>query len=205
MSDNFNWLEDIGVKADEGKGTFALVPKFLNNVGVKLVEELRDNLKDHNASGDLSSSIDFEITDLGNGVYKFQLFILPYYTYVDKGVKGKKFTHSESANSPYQYKDKYPPLSAISKWVGIKGIGMTVNATSKKGLTYKKKIKLERDPLQQLLRTMQYMIYSRGVKATNFYSSVINKPMEEGIFKSLEGLGDKIMVEVFDFTKSLNK
>lgn len=198
MSDNFNWLEDIGFKADEGKGTFALVPKFLNTVGVKLVKELRDNLKDHNASGDLSSSIDFEVTDLGNGVYKFQLFILPYYTYVDKGRKAGKM----------------PPEKPIMDWlshpsvinrlkIGTSGIYTYGKAKNKGG--HKAVSVSNESKLKSLAFLIRRKIGRFGTPATDFYSSVINKPMEEGIFKSLEGLGDKIMVEVFDFTKSLNK
>ncbi|CAB4178182.1 hypothetical protein UFOVP1015_47 [uncultured Caudovirales phage] len=200
-----NEVEALGLEAfgqkDDGKGAFTAIPKFLSIVGEQIVTDLRENLRGHSASGELEPSIGFNIVDNGNGTYKFQILIAPYYTYLDKGVKGKNFTHTESRNSPYQYTNKYPPLAAISKWVGIKGIGMTVNATSKKGLTYKKGIKLKRDPLQQLLKTMQYMIYSRGVKGTGFYSSIVNKPMEEGIFKALAGFSDKVMVEVLDFTK----
>ena len=120
----------------------------------------------------------------------FELIMDSYYKYVDKGVKGRD-SSAKAPNSPYQYKDKRPPSGPIKEWLRTKGYKPKeefITASQQKRLTELSGIKRKKSVLRTKLKkqTMDEIMTSfaiatalniqkNGIKATNFYSDVVNE------------------------------
>ncbi len=175
---------------------FPTVRETLEIWGAKLVTDLQRSASQHKASGALESSISFDI-EFDGQFLNFELKLNDYYKYLDLGVKGAKFTHSSSANSPFKYKTKYPPLSAIGKWVGEKGIGFFEKKKTKSNKTYKKRITPGKDSILGTIKTLQHIIFTRGIEATNFYSNVVNTGRVDDLRKQLiDGFGKDLIANL---------
>ena len=173
---------------------FPTLRGVLEKWGAKLVKDLAKSLKfsKHKASGALESSIGFTIEYDGQFLV-FELSLNDYYKYLDQGVKGAKFTHASSANSPFKYKTKYPPLSEIGKWVGNKGIGFFQTKTTKANKTYKKRITPGKDSILGTIKTLQHIIFTRGIEATGFYTSVVTGREEDLRKQLIDGFGKDLI------------
>ena len=86
-----------------------------------------------------------------------------YWAFVDEGVKGaggfKGSGRMRGQGSPFKFKTKQPPLSAILPWVKLKGIG----GKNQRGIAFAIALNIKR----------------RGLERTQFFS----KPLEEQIQK----------------------
>jgi len=173
---------------------FPTVRGVLEKWGAKLVKDLAVSARQHKASGALESSIGFTIEFDGQFLV-FELSLNDYYKYIDQGVKGAKFTHASSANSPFKYTTKYPPLSAIGQWVGNKGIGFFDTKKTKSGKVYKKlkKIAPGKDSILGTIKTLQAIIFKRGVKGTGFYTSVVTGREEDLRKQLIDGFGTDLI------------
>ena len=157
-----------------------------------LLKDLQENLvnSDSMASGNLYQSISFEPLHITKTGIMFELIMDSYYKYVDKGVKGRD-SSAKAPNSPYQYKDKRPPSGPIKEWLRTKGYKPKeefITASQQKRLTELSGIKRKKSVLRTKLKkqTMDEIITSfaiatalniqkNGIKATNFYSDVVNE------------------------------
>lgn len=86
---------------------FDNLERVLNDFGKFLVEEYKDNLilNDVNASDALYNSVKYEVkTDRGR--IEVNLSLLDYWKYIENGRKA----------------GKWPPISAIQKWIEVKPI-----------------------------------------------------------------------------------
>jgi len=171
---------------------FPTVRGVLEKWGAKLVTDLTKSLSfsKHNSSGALKDSIGFKV-EFDGQFLNFELSLNDYYIYIDEGVKGAKFTHPSSTNSPFKYTTKYPPLSAIGQWVGNKGIGFFDTKKTKKGKTYKKlkKIAPGKDSILGTIKTLQHIIFTRGIEGTGFYTSVVTGREEDLRKQLIDGFG----------------
>lgn len=79
----------------------------LNDFGKFLVEEYKDNLISNNvnASDTLYNSVTYMVKN-GNNIFEVQLSLEDYWKYVENGRKP----------------GKWPPISAIEKWIEIKPV-----------------------------------------------------------------------------------
>ena len=171
---------------------FPTVRGVLEKWGAKLVKDLAVSARQHKASGELERSIGFTIEYDGQFLV-FELKLNDYYKYLDQGVKGAKFTHASSANSPFKYKTKYPPLSAIGQWVGNKGIGFFQTKKTKANKTYKKRITPGKDSILGTIKTLQHIIFTRGIEATGFYTSVVTGREEDLRKQLIDGFGTDLI------------
>jgi len=178
---------------------FPTVRGVLEKWGAKLVKDLAKSLKfsKHKASGALESSIGFTVEYDGQFLV-FELSLNDYYKYLDQGVKGKTFTHPSSSNSPFKYTTKYPPLSEIGKWVGNKGIGFFDTKKTKSGKVYKKlkKIAPGKDSILSTIKTLQAVIFNRGVEGTGFYSNVVTGREEDLRKQLIDGFGKDLIMNL---------
>lgn len=138
----------------------------LQNFGNKLQKTLKQNIQeDRELSGNLSSgtleqSIIFDIKVLGTG-YSFELKMADYWEFVDLGVQGVGGIKEDGTRyfnknntSPFFYRDKKPPLSALTEWSYFQGANPFV---------------------------VQNSIFHKGMRATRFYSDVISLDNREEI------------------------
>lgn len=149
------------------------IERYLNSFGKYIVQQAKTNLTKgkKNVSKDLYNSIRYKLVFTPKG-FSVDFYMRDYGTFVDKGVSGKK-NIQEFANydnkkvaSPYQYSNKLPPISKISKWTkdrGIKGRDSKGRFISAKSLAYliAKKIQLQ------------------GIKSTSFFQRPIALAMQK--------------------------
>lgn len=152
--------------------------KYLNRRNSKYVGDITQALINANkkASGKLAQDTKgFIRVDIGTIAY--QMTAPKHWVYIDKGVKGRKSSNL-SPGSPFKYKKKFANLSAIDKWLKIKGIDANKYAVARS-------------------------IANKGIAATHIYSrgykNIIddlrigfNTPMLQDIQKELKGQLHKI-------------
>lgn len=99
------------------------VQQALNEFGASVVERARLNLKTggrygtHNASGNLSKSLDYKAKENKNSI-EFDFYAEDYWKELDFGTKGSE-SSAKAPNSPYKANAS---RGAIDKWVIRKGI-----------------------------------------------------------------------------------
>lgn len=137
---------------------------ILNKFAKYVIQQSRTNLTKgkKNSSKALYNSLGYNIKETSNGV-NIEFLMDEYGAYQDKGVSGKK----KKYNTPFSYKDKMPPSSALDKWTVRRGIA----PRDKSGKFIPRK-------------TINYLIarsiFNKGIKPSLFFT----KPFEKG-FKNL--------------------
>jgi hypothetical protein len=187
QSNFINFLDDIGnEKSGFTKGQAgaygSLTKKLFTVFGEKVVEDLVSNLQKNksNASGQLESSIRFDIEE--GGIITFNLRMLDYYQYVDKGRRPGKF----------------PPLKPIMSWIGYKGLNPSkvyAKAPLKGGL--KPKALSDIATIKSLAFLIGRKIAREGTRATNFYSDVINENTLDQFIQVLKKVSRRdVLIEI---------
>lgn len=137
----------------------------LNNLAADIVRCLHENLKQHkiNDTGELGRSIKMPIELFGT-VLTATLYLEDYFDFVNKGVRGyggerkteggkyiygpKQAWKIRAVGSPYFFRGKKPPISALKKW------------TNKRGLN---------------VWAVQETIFRKGLKSRPFYDECIDQ------------------------------
>lgn len=148
---------------------FPSVLEILEEFGAEVVGEIGKNIKDKDlvASGNLSKSVNFNITiQLTDSRYTFQLNMAPYWDAVDKGRK----------------KGKQPPVKEIKKWL------QQPNVKSKFGMENRDlSLRTLKDyQLNGLAYVIARKIGKEGTKPTYFYSSVITNERIEQLIADIQ-------------------
>lgn len=167
-----------------------LTKEFASNI----LKDLQDNLVKSNAmaTGNLYQSITWEPLQILKTGIVFELMLDSYYKYVDKGVKGKD-SSAKAPNSPYQYNDKIPPVSKLQQWIKDKPLMIKTSVdlikrdskgnpliNKKTGKIMKKRPStVEKETIESEIEKVAFLmaegIRRKGLKATNFYSDVVNE------------------------------
>lgn len=93
--------------------------KALEEFRDKVIEESKQNLrKAGKGGGNLENSIKGSEVKVTDRSLQFEIEMVEYGTFQDKGVSGVK----KKYNTPYSYKQKMPPPSKLDKWTVRKGI-----------------------------------------------------------------------------------
>ena len=147
----------------------------LNEFGKYVVQQSRSNLTKgkKNSSKRLYDSIGYTIVN-ENG--KLSIELEDYGEFQDKGVSGKKRKY----NTPYSYKDKMPPPSALDKWIVRKGL---------KGTRDEQGRFISRKSLQFMIARS---IYNNGIKPSLFFT----KPFEKAFERLPKELIDKFVLDI---------
>lgn len=181
-----------------------------------LLKDLQENLvnSDAMATGNLYQSINFEPLKITKTGIMFELILDSYYKYVDKGVKGRD-SSAKAPNSPYQYKDKRPPIAPIKEWLRTKGYKPKEEFITKSqqnrldelsAITRKKSVlkkKLKKQTMDEIMTSFALAtalnIQKNGLKATNFYSSVVTEERFNKFAKDLsEAFKQDIIISIKD-------
>ena len=178
----------------KGKIDFDKVGELVFNFASDILKDLQSNLRDRgiNASDNLSQSITFEPLHILKTGIVFELMLDSYYKYVDKGVKGAN--SSELApNSPFKYSNKIPPVSKLRQWIRDKPLVIKTSVdlikrdskgnpiiNKKTGKIMKKRPStVEKETIESEIEKVAFLmaegIRRKGLKATNFYSDVVNE------------------------------
>jgi len=128
-----------------------------------VVENAKSNLKKlkKDASGKLSNSIEGQIVQ--NAEEIDVIFKMMYYgMFQDQGVDGKKVKHG----SPFSFKSKMPPPSALDKWIVTRGIA----PRDKNGRFMTR---------QQTQFIIARGIFNKGIKRSLFFTQPFNDAVKE--------------------------
>tara|TARA_R110000822_G_scaffold59111_7_gene147720 strand:+ start:210 stop:722 length:513 start_codon:yes stop_codon:yes gene_type:complete len=131
----------------------AVLDRFANYI----VEQSKENLRPHDASGKLSKSITSEVST-GPVSFSMEIDMEKYGEFLDSGVSGTK----KKYDTPYAYTNKMPPPSAFSQWVIKRGL---TGVRDKQGRFIKRK---------SLQFAIAKGIYYNGIKPTNFFTRPFN-------------------------------
>lgn len=174
-------LADFGVSLADGaieNKSYALVTKWLEGV-VKLAKQ---NLANANAiaSDSLSASINIKPITLTDTSFVVAIVANDYWKFVDLGVKGA-VSSSRAPNSPFQYRDKRPPIRPIQEWIAFKEIQL--EGRDKKAAN------------RSFAINIANKIRREGLRATNFMSNAATKEMVDVLTENIaEVLGKSISV-----------
>jgi hypothetical protein len=174
-------LADFGVSLADGaieNKSYALVTKWLEGV-VRLAKQ---NLANANAiaSDSLSASIDIKPITLTDTSFVVAIVANDYWKFVDLGVKGA-VSSSRAPNSPFQYRDKRPPIRPIQEWIAFKEIPL--EGRDKKAAN------------RSFAINIANKIRREGLRATNFMSNAATKEMVDVLTENIaEVLGKSISV-----------
>lgn len=137
---------------------------ILNKFAKYVIQQSRTNLTKgkKNSSKALYNSLGYNIKETSKGV-SIEFLMDEYGIYQDKGVSGKK----KKYNTPFSYKDKMPPSSALDKWAVRRGIA----PRDKSGKFI---------PRKSINYLIARSIFNKGIKPSLFFT----KPFEKG-FKNL--------------------
>ena len=149
------------------------VENYLRSLGRRIVRESKQRLKSENkvVSGTLLNSIKFKLEKKGKE-FSLVFIMADHGQFVDKGVSGKnkrqyyKDINNKRRQSPFRYKTKQPPSSALDKWIVRRGIA----PRDEKGRF------LSRKSLQYLIARK---IYFQGVKGISFFTTPVRIALDD--------------------------
>jgi len=174
-------LPDFGITLEEGaidNKSYALVTKWLEGV-VKLAKQNLVNSKAI-ASNDLAQSINIDPISLTDTSFVVAIVANDYWKFVDLGVKGAN-SSSRAPNSPFQYREKRPPIRPLQEWIAFKGIPM--EGRDKKAAN------------RSFAINIANKIRREGLRATNFMSNAVTEDMVAVLTENIaEVLGKTISV-----------
>jgi hypothetical protein len=136
---------------------------ILNKFAKYVIQQSRTNLTKgkKNSSKALYNSLDFKYKAVNGGI-GIQFLMDEYGLYQDKGVSGKK----KKYNTPFSYKDKMPPSSALDKWSVRKGIA----PRDKSGKFI---------PRKSINFLIARSIYNKGIKPSLFFTKPFEKAYKD--------------------------
>ena len=155
---------------------------FRNNVVRGAKRSLRQQKKV--VSGRLLNSVKGSPVKVTENSLTFNIKMLDYGTFQDKGVSGVRTKY----NTPYTYRDKMPPSSALDSWTVRRGIA----PRDEKGRFIKRK---------SLNFLIARSIYLDGIKPSLFFTTPFKK-----YYKDLpEDLEKAFALDVEEFIEFINK
>lgn len=133
---------------------------ILNKFAKYVIQQSRTNLTKgkKNSSKALYNSLAYNIKETSKGV-SIEFLMDEYGIYQDKGVSGKK----KKYDTPFSYKDKMPPSSALDKWAVRRGIA----PRDKSGKFI---------PRKSINYLIARSIFNKGIKPSLFFT----KPFQKG-------------------------
>jgi hypothetical protein len=178
MADNFN-IEDTGIpdsllsNKNKGGTLVSVLQDFGNDLTTKLKKNLQNSITTV-TSKSLEQSIEFTVKFISKEEVKFELLINDYYEFVDEGVQGVGGMNKagtlgyvkKNTTSPFTFRDKKPPLDALKNWSTWNNV----------------------NPF-----AVQNSVFHRGIKATNFYSSVVNQKLLNDLYADIQEVGGEII------------
>lgn len=138
--------------------------------GKEVIQNARANLtrKDKNVSKELYNGMEYNYEGYKGG-FRFTISMPQYGMYQDEGVKGKTSIYIKSKDSPFSYKNKFPPRAPIDRWVVRKGLRGARNAQG------------QFIPRKSMVFLIQRSIFQKGIEASNWFTQAF-----ENKFKRLQ-------------------
>lgn len=146
-------IDPIGLNPNEVDTNFEGAVKVLTDWCNEAIKGFQANLDRYgmNKPGNLRQSIlPLPVKRFGQG-YQVEIEADFYWKFQEYGVRGARGS-SRAPNSPFQYRDKMPPLEAFKKWVTFKALNPGGNEKT----------------LEQVADKYRRLVYMYGIKAKPF-------------------------------------
>ena len=182
--------EDISEYSD--KATLTAMELIFADYADEFLQEIRQQLnrKHINASGDLETNIKPIVYDNGTG---FEIRMLDYYDFVNKGVKGVKSSRN-APQSPYKYKNygmSVEGRASIKKYIESGKAKVSIKQKEKVGYE-NKNISL----IDAQVNTMVYNIKKYGIKQTGYFDAAVEKVFKNFSKNISQAIGRQIAIEI---------
>jgi hypothetical protein len=158
---------------------YANTQKALNDLAKFVIQQSRNNLTKNkkNVSRGLYESLDYDLKVMPNS-FSLKFEMEDYAAFVDKGVRGKKSSYSESKNSPFSFKNKKPPMQPLADWAKARNIRLR----DEKG-------RFKKGNYRTIGFILQKSIYEKGIKASMFFTKPFQKAFEKLPKEVIEAFG----------------
>ena len=182
--------EDISEYSD--KATLTAMELIFADYADEFLQEIRQQLnsKQINASGELEKKIQPIVYDNGTG---FEIRMLDYYDFVNKGVKGVKSSRN-APQSPYKYKNygmSVEGRASIKKYIESGKAKVSIKQKEKVGYE-NKNISL----IDAQVNTMVYNIKKYGIKQTGYFDAAVEKVFKNFSKNISQAIGRQIAIEI---------
>ena len=117
----------------------------------------------------------------------YGLFMQDYGDYIDKGVKGTKSNYRVNKNTPFKFRTKRPPSTALEGWAKARNIRLR-NA---KGQFAKGKY-------NQIAYVLAKSIYEKGIRANNFFTIPFVNEYKKLPMELQDIFADDMIIEMID-------
>ena len=193
QSENARFLDGVNENISDysDKATLTAMELIFADYAEQFKDEITAQLnrKQINASGNLESNIQPIVYDNGTG---FEIRMLDYYDFVNKGVKGVKSSRN-APNSPYKYKNygmSVEGRQSIKRYIES---GKAKVSIKQKAVGYENKnISL----IDAQVNTMVYNIKKYGIKQTGYFDAAIEKVFKNFSTKISQAIGRQIAIEI---------
>lgn len=187
MADKFLDIDNIGLDPNQVNTEFEGVEKILTDWANTAIKAFQDNLTKNGSTAThnlFSSIIPLPVKRYGKD-YAIEIEGPGYWKYVEYGVKGK-FGSAKAPDSPFQFKDKFPPRDVFKSWMTNKGI----RVNPKEGQTLE-------EAIEQKAKEIQVSVYQFGIKKNPFVSPFVT---DQEITNLATKLADYISQSTIDVT-----
>ena len=162
----------------------------LNKFAKYVIKQARTNLTKEgmNVSNDLYKSLDYNL-DVGANSFSLEFYMLPYGSYVDKGVRGTKSSYIGTRKSPYSYKNS-------SKVTGMEyHTGVLADWAKKKRIRLRdEKGRYKKGNYKSIGFVLARSIKEKGIKPSMFFT----KPFEKAFDRLPADLIDRFNLDLDD-------
>lgn len=157
MASKFIQLDSIGLDPEQISTEFEGVDKILTDWANTAIDAFRQNLSRNGSDATYvlaQGIIPLPVKRYGKD-YAIEIEAPGYWKFVEYGVKGR-FGSTKAPDSPFQFKDKFPPREPFKKWMAAKGI------SPRKGQS-----------IDEKAREIQHSVYKYGVRKNPFVSPFV--------------------------------
>jgi hypothetical protein len=196
-----NNLDFLDTKGEEknlyGPVKLDATQKKMADFGARFTLALRDNLKKSNnvSEGDLAESVD-PIVSVEKGNIILRMFMLDYWDYINKGVRGVK-SSKNAPGSPYFFKNFCVPdtmKKSLAKYIkNNKARVRNVKKDVAYGIGNEAKGKRLTEEETQV-NTLGYMIKRQGVKQTKYFDKAFKETFKDFEQEILDSFGNDVTI-----------
>lgn len=165
----------------------------------KVVDDLIQSLKDVDRykSGNTAQSIgefNKDIVRVSSEGFQIVLSMPDYYEYMDEGVSG---ANNNTNRSRFKYTNKMPPIKAMRQFmINNRIVPSNYSALKRGGGTKAQKRQNIETALNGIAFAIARKIYDNGIKATNFYSKVVNDALISDFESKLLTMYSDFIIEI---------
>lgn len=170
-------LKEFGITAEPNNEELDEDVKVLASFVKEAIDQMKSQLltqKAFTSKRSLIQSIKPQPINVSKKTILIAIVANKYWDFINQGVKGRDFTKVGVEKSPYQFKDKAPPIRAMVQYINAKPLKINVTPKKdKKGRELKVK---KRDIAKEKNRyafAMSRSIQSNGIRATHFVDNTL--------------------------------